>query len=140
METVVNGLSAIHQLDALKAAGIDEQQARAMLEVFQQQMSIADLATRHDIEVTRADIEATRAELKRDIKELDVKIESVRAELKADIETIKAELKGDIETTKAELKRDIAELNSTLTFRIVCVVGIGVGFLGTMMAIFRFLV
>ena len=73
---------------------------------------------------------------KQDIKELEFKIESVRAELKRDI----TELKMDIETTKADLKRDIAELNSTLTFRVVCVVGIAVGFLGTMMTAFKFLV
>ena len=76
---------------------------------------------------------------KQDIKEIDFKIESIRAELKRDIESIRAELNAKIESTKNELKRDIAELNSTLTFRIVCVVGIAVGLLGTMMTSFKLL-
>ena len=91
-----------------------------------------DLATKQDIKELDFKIETVRAEL-------DAKIETVRAELDAKIETTKAELKRDIESLRADLKRDIAELGSNLTFRVVCVVGVAVGFLGTMMSAMKFL-
>ncbi|MBF0107615.1 MAG: DUF1640 domain-containing protein [Magnetococcales bacterium] len=66
------------------------------------------------IEATKAelqrDIEVVKTELKRDIKELDSKIEATKAELKRDIK----ELDSKIEATKAELKRDIKELDSKI--------------------------
>ena len=122
-----NGFSSIQSLDELTKAGFTDEQARAVLRTISQDSA------------SRADLEHATAELKRDIKQLDAKIEGVRSELKKDIEGVRSELKKDIETTKAELKRDIAELGSNLTFRMVCVVGVAVGFLGTMMAAFRLL-
>ena len=100
-----NGFSTIQSLDELTKAGFTDEQARAVLRTISQDSA------------SRADLEHATAELKRDIKQLDAKIEVVRS----------------------ELKRDIAELGSNLTFRMVCVVGVAVGFLGTMMAVFRFL-
>ena len=144
-----NGFSSIQSLDELTKAGFTDEQARAVLRTFSQDSaSRADLehATaelKRDIKQLDAKIEGVRSELKRDIEgvksELKRDIEGVRSELKKDIEGVRSELKKDIETTKAELKRDIAELGSNLTFRMVCVVGVAVGFLGTMMAVFRFL-
>ena len=49
---------------------------------------------------------------KQDIKELDFKIETVRADLKRDIEGV-----------RAELKRDIKELESRLSMKMVIVSG-----------------
>ena len=130
-----NGFSPIQNLDELTKAGFTDEQARAVLRTVPQDSA------------SRTDIEHAATELKRDIKELDGKIKTTKAELKRDIkeldgkiETTKAQLKRDIEGIRAELKKDIAELGSNLTFRMVCVVGVAVGFLGTMMAAFRFLV
>ena len=52
---------------------------------------------------TKADI----ALIQKDIKGLELKIETVKSELKKDIETVKSELKKDIETVKSELKSEL---------------------------------
>ncbi|MBF0108126.1 MAG: DUF1640 domain-containing protein [Magnetococcales bacterium] len=77
---------------------------------------------RKDIKALDVKIETTRAELKKDIEstraEFGAKIESTKAELSAKIESTRAELKKDIESTRAELKKDIestrAELNAKI--------------------------
>ena len=48
---------------------------------------------------------------KRYIREIDLKIETVRAELKRDIEDVRTELKRDIQEVRTELKRDIKEID-----------------------------
>ena len=89
-----NGFSSLKNFDTLKEAGFDEAQARAILEMMSQDS------------VSRQDLEVTKLELKRDIKELDSKIENFRIELKREIK----ELDTKIEANKAELKRDMADL------------------------------
>ncbi|MBF0437253.1 MAG: DUF1640 domain-containing protein [Magnetococcales bacterium] len=51
---------------------------------------------------TRQELAVVEANLKRDIKELDVKIEIVKADLARDIETSKLELRKDIESAKVD--------------------------------------
>ncbi len=45
---------------------------------------------------------------------LDTKIDTVRAELKADIDTVRTELKADINTVRTELKADIDRLEADI--------------------------
>ena len=118
----------IELINEMENAGFTREQTMVLGKVIE-----SDLATRQDIKDIDFKIETVRADL-------DAKIETVRADLDAKIETVRADLDAKIETVRADLKRDIAELNSTLTFRMVCVVGVAVGFLGTMMTVFKFLV
>ncbi len=85
-----NGFSSIQNLDALTGAGFSDEQARAILLTLSQDSA------------SREDLERSTTELKYEIKELDNKIEILRAELKRDI---------------AELKRDIKELDDKMTFK-----------------------
>ena len=97
-----NGFSSLKNFDALKEAGFNEAQARAILEMVSQ-----DAASKQDLEYATAElkreikgldgkIEATKAELKRDIKELDIKIETIHARLQKKIEDVRAGLKKDM--------------------------------------------
>jgi len=96
----------------LTQAGMPEQQAEVLVNQ-QKQLLEEQLASKQDITEVKQDI----AEVKQDIKVLDVKIES-----------IKAELKRDITTSATTLKRDIKELESKLTIKLggTLVVGISV--------------
>jgi hypothetical protein len=78
----------------LKESGIPEEQARAQVEAlstafeeFHTELHLTDLATG------------------RDIRELELKIELLKVELKRDTELLKAEMKRDIAENKAELIR-----------------------------------
>ena len=62
----------------LKDAGMPEPQAEAISSAFQNAYAETDLATKRDLD----DVGLA---LKRDIKELDLKIEQIRAELKRDL-------------------------------------------------------
>ena len=66
-----------------------------------------------------------------------LEIEKAKADLESNLAT-KDDFKREILATRNDLKREIAELNSTLTFRIVCVVGIASGLLGTLITILKF--
>ncbi|MBF0602549.1 MAG: DUF1640 domain-containing protein [Nitrospirae bacterium] len=97
----------------LKAAGVPEAQAEIQAETIVEWME--------DRLATKLELEHVRADLKRDIKELDAKVESVRADLKRDIESVRAELKRDIkeldakvESVRADLKRDIELIRADL--------------------------
>ena len=74
------------------------------------------------------EMESKNAASKQDIKELDLKIENVRAELKRDIETVRVELKRDIK----ELELKIKASQNTQTFQLI-----GAG--AALIAIFKFL-
>ena len=108
----------IELINEMEAAGFTREQTMVLGKVIE-----GDLAT-------KGDIETTKTELKRDIKELDAKIEMTKAELKRDIEGVRAELKRDIkeldakiEMTKTELKRDIKELESRLSMKMIITSG-----------------
>ena len=101
-----NGTLSIQRVDKLKELGFNEQQARGLLDLMS------------ETSISKADLQASSNDLKRDIKELDTKIEYIRAELKRDIEIVRSELKRDIkeldtkiEAVRVELKRDIKELS-----------------------------
>jgi uncharacterized protein YlxW (UPF0749 family) len=64
------------------------------------QQSVADLATKADLQATEA--------------RLDAKIKDLRTELKGEIADLRTELKGDIADLRADLKKDIADLKAEL--------------------------
>ena len=78
-----NGFSSIQNLDELVRAGFSDKQARAILQTVAQDSA------------SKADLEHATTGLKRDIKELDVKIETTKAELKRDIKELELSLKHD---------------------------------------------
>ncbi len=90
-----NGVNTLEYAEELKKAGVPDAQAFAQARLLYEIIG-SSLATKRDI-----------ADVQKDIKGLDVKIETIKAELKRDIEATKAELKRDIEANKAELKREI---------------------------------
>ena len=69
-----NGLNTLEYAQKLKDAGVPAKQAEAQAFVLYEIIN-SDLATRRDIE-------EIRAELKRDIKELELKIELAKKDLK----------------------------------------------------------
>ena len=125
-----NGIvSSIQDFDELKESGFNENQARGILKLLskdaasKEDLKLATTELKRDIKELDTKIETVKAELKRDIKELDTKIETVKAELKKDIETVRIELKRDIETVRIELKRDIKELESKLSMKMIITSG-----------------
>ena len=76
-------------------AGFTQQQAEAQAEIW-------------------ADIVESDLASKRDLKEIDLKISTVEANLRRDIKDIEANLRRDIKELDAGLKRDIKELDVSL--------------------------
>jgi hypothetical protein len=77
-------------------AGFTQKQAEAQAEIWADIVE-SDLATKRDLS-------ATEGGLKRDIKELDLKISTVEANLRRDIKELEANLKRDIK--ELELKME----------------------------------
>ena len=101
-----------------EAMGMEKEKAQAQIlhlnEYLREYMG-DNFSTKADIALIQKDIkglelkiETVKSELRRDIKELDIKIERVKSELKKDIETVKS------------------ELGERLTIRIVTVAGLQV--------------
>ena len=148
--------NALDYVKELRDAGFKQEQAEVQarhLELVKADIE-SGLATKRDTETIQSelkkDIEAVRSELKKDIEmvrkeiqvlrsELKKDIEAVRSELKRDIEAVRSDLKQDIEAVRSQLSLNIAELNATLTFRMCSIVGIGVGLLGGLVIILKFL-
>ncbi|MGH8614160.1 MAG: coiled-coil domain-containing protein [Gammaproteobacteria bacterium] len=114
----------------LKDAGFTEQQAEA-LAAAEAEFVQENLATKQDIlEVKREilevkrDIKEVEAALKRDIKELHVKIEQFRAELKRDIK--------ELETS---LKRDMKDLEYRMTIKLGAMLVVAVGVMATLVKV-----
>ena len=117
----------------LKSVGFTEDQSEVFAEE-QARIINERLATKQDTKEIDAKIESVRAELKRDmkgletnlkrdIKELDAKFESVRSELKRDIK----ELDAKIESVRVELKRDMKELEYRMTIKLGTLMVVAVG-------------
>lgn len=86
---------------------------------------------------TKKDLEEIETSLKRDIKELDLKIENVRSDLKRDIkeldlkiENIRKELVLTIEKTKNELVAAMAKSSYTTLISLGTMIAVGVTILG----------
>jgi len=96
----------------LKESGVPEQQAAAQVETITKAIGSALEQARHDYQL---DDLAT----KRDLKELEVKLESRIKETELKIELVRSELKRDIESVRKEIAETKAEL-------VRWVVGVGV--------------
>ncbi len=87
--------------------------ALLLMEYWAQRMPL-DVARRRDVEEVRLEIEKVRAELIAQIEqvraELTAQIEQVRAELTAQIEQVRAELTAQIEQVRAEIEKVRADL------------------------------
>ena len=89
------GFNALKYVEELRAAGFPDKQAEAQVRLLNDIVD-SDLATKRDIKELDLKIESTKNELKRDIKELDLKIESTKNELKRDIKELELKLKHDL--------------------------------------------
>lgn len=83
--------NALKYVEELRNAGMPEKQAEAQIRVLNEVVD-SELASKHEVETIQLKIETVREELKRDIKELDLKIETVRKELKRDIKELELRL------------------------------------------------
>ncbi len=114
----------------MTAVGMPEQQAEALAE------SQVDLLNANL--VTKTELANTEAALRGDIAETNVKIANIEAALRCDI----AETNVKIANTEAALRGDIAETNvkiaSTEARLIKWMVGLTMGSVGVMVALFSF--
>lgn len=89
----------------LKEAGIPEPQAAAQVATLTKVIDTAFAQVKHDYQlddlITKRDLKELEVRLDSRIKETELKIELVRSELKRDIETVRKE----IAETKADLVR-----------------------------------
>lgn len=99
----------------LKGVGFSEEQAETITD-------LQKATTNNTLDQVRHEYDLDHLATKRDIKEIELKIESVRAELKKDIELVKSELKRDIEIVRKEM----AETKTDLV-RWIFTVGVGMG-------------
>jgi len=99
----------------LKDAGVPEQQAAAQVETITKVIDTALGQARHDYQLE--DLIT-----KRDLKELEVKLESRIKETELKIELVRSELKRDIAETKAELVRWVVGVGVLQTVLITALV------------------
>jgi DNA gyrase/topoisomerase IV subunit A len=103
----------------LKNVGFSEQQAEAIAEIQKETATAAIEQTKHDF---RLDDITTNKDLDARIKETELKIELVKADLQRDIANVQADLSRDISKVSKEISDTKAELSRTILN-----VGVGVG-------------
>ena len=144
---------------SLAHAGMDEQQAEALVE-FQKQLINDSLATKGDIAEVKASIEALRLKTEQSIEEVKASVEALRLkteqsieEIKASIEALRlkteqsieklkvelekvksevAEVKSEVEKLRLEIKKDIKALELHLTLRLASVIIVTTGIFATL--------
>ena len=129
---------------SLTYAGMDEQQAEALVE-FQKQLINDSLATKRDIGEVKASIEEVKAsveEVKASVEETKANVEALRLKteqsiekLKVELEKVKVELakvKGEVEKLRLEIKKDIKALELHLTLRLASVIVVTAGIFATL--------
>ena len=114
------GFDTLRATDTLTAAGLPEEQARAIVTMVGSVLG-GQIATRTDVTELKSETGNMRAELK-------AEIDNLRAELKAEIAGVRAEMKSEIAGVRAEMKSEIAGVRAeiaasaaTLTWRMVAV-------------------
>ncbi len=134
----------------LRDAGVTEEQAEIQTEVLvalldgflasRRELAEQEISLKRDIKALDVKLETRTQELKRDIKELDVKLETRSKELEAQIKALEVELKRDIkeldsklETRFKELDIRLKELETRLLTRLGSLLFIGIGLLATLM-------
>ena len=122
---------------SLTYAGMDEQQAEALVE-FQKQLINDSLATKRDIGEVKASIEEVKAsveETKANVEALRLKTEQSIEKLKVELEKVKGEVekvKGEVEKLRLEIKKDIKALELHLTLRLASVIIVTTGLFATL--------
>ena len=103
--------------DALREAGVTEQQARAAVESLSRELDrrwavrTDDLATRADLDLSKAAFKSDTVELKAELK---ADVAELRTELKADMAELRAEVKADVAELRTEVKADVAEVKADI--------------------------
>ena len=128
---VTIGFDTLRAVETLKDAGIDATHARAIvstmhdavLERFAPKSDVAELQT--DMAAVKADVHQLKTDvhqLKIDVAELQTDMAAVKADV-SQLKTDVADLKAGFSVEVADLKREIANVQATLTWRIVLAIG-----------------
>ena len=125
------GFDTLRAVETLTDAGIDAIHARAIvstmhdavLERFAPKSDVAELQT--DMAAVKADVHQLKTDvhqLKIDVAELQTDMAAVKADV-SQLKTDVADLKVGFSVEVADLKREIANVQATLTWRIVLAIG-----------------
>ncbi len=90
-----NGFNIFDYVDEFKKAGMPHEQADLLAKALHS-LASEGVATERSLELAKLELKHDIADLKRDIKELDAKIEIVRAGLEEKIEGMRIGLKKDM--------------------------------------------
>ncbi len=107
-------------VERLKSAGISGEQAKIHAEELRAILD-ENIVSKRDLNDLDAKIDARLAEVKRDIKELDVSVKRDIEMVRKDVEMVRKEFKADLETTKTDLIKWmvallLAQLGLLMTF------------------------
>ena len=132
------GFDTLRAVETLTDAGIDAIHARAIvstmhdavLERFAPKSDVAELQTDmaavkvdvHQLKTDVAELKADVHQLKTDVAELQTDMAAVKADV-SQLKTDVADLKAGFSVEVADLKREIANVQATLTWRIVLAIG-----------------
>ena len=100
-------IEALHRLESVN---FTREQGETLMELIEerQQIGLADLATKRDIDdlrqATKRDIDDLRQATKRDIDDLRKEIEGVRKDTRHDIETFRLETRLEFEKIRSGMK------------------------------------
>ena len=125
------GFDTLRAVETLTDAGIDAIHARAIvstmhdavLERFAPKSDVTELQT--DMAAVKADVHQLKTDvhqLKIDVAELQTDMAAVKADV-SQLKTDVADLKAGFSVEIADLKREIANVQATLTWRIVLAIG-----------------
>jgi len=89
--------------------------AEAIESISKEFPNLKNVATKQDI--TELELKLTKEikELEKEIKNLDIKAESIRADLTKEIEQVRSDLTKEIEQVRSDLTKDIEQVRSDLT-------------------------
>ena len=110
-------LNTLRYANALKNAGVGAQQAEAMAEALDTEMT-GELASKADIREVKADIRELATSTKAHIERLDTKIDHLDEKLTGQINALDEKLTGQINTLDERLTGQINALDEKLTPRI----------------------
>ena len=116
-------IEALHRLESVN---FTREQGENLMELIEerQQIGLADLATKRDIDdlrqATKRDIDDLRQATKRDIDDLcqatKRDIDDLRKDTRHDIETLRLDTRHDIETLRLETRLEFEKLRSSMKF------------------------
>ncbi len=124
----MNGFNAFKYVENLREAGVPDKQAEAHLRVLHDIVE-SNLATKRDIKELEQKMELEINEVKRDIKEFEQKMELEINEIKRDIQELKNELKRDIKELEQKIEFNIKELEQRMTIKLGALIVVTIGIL-----------